>query len=196
MSTIKAIETTFNDVKYRSRNEARWGIFLGCLGIEFQYEPEGYEMRDGDKAIRYLPDFFIQKQTNFDKDLYLEIKPSSDDIIITKYDQSKVDAFSEHKAITILGSLKAYKDDLCSGDGSTAWEKYGLHGPYGSDYGYLFCQCVDCGCWGFEFNGRSARLDCCDENKKNQTDHKKYGSSYTPAIDMAFDYALNYRFWR
>jgi hypothetical protein len=195
MSTIKAIETEFNGVKYRSRNEARWGIFLGCLGIEFEYEPEGYEIKIGDETIRYLPDFFIQKQTVFDKNLYLEIKPSSDDIIISEYDKSKIDAFSEHKAIAVLGSLRNYRDDLCSGDGSIAWEKYGLHGPFGSDYGFLFCQCVQCGCYGFEFNGRSARLDCCEDNRNNQTEHKKYNCC-PPTIWCALENALNHRFWK
>ena len=195
MKTIKAIETEYNSVKYRSKNEARWAVFLDCLGIDFEYEPQGYEMTDGGKKIKYLPDFFIQKQTVFDKDLYLEIKPSSDDIIISEYDSSKVHAFSKHKAITILGSLKSYKDDLCSGDGSIAWGKYGLHGPFGSDYGFLFCQCVECGCYGFEFNGRSARLDCCEHNKNNQTDHKKYNSC-PPTIFYALENALNHRFWK
>lgn len=195
MSTIKTVETEYKNIRYRSRNEARWGVFLDGLGIDFEYEPEGYEMKVGHRTIRYLPDFFIQKQAVFDKDLYLEIKPSSNDIIISKYDLSKIDAFSKHKTITILGSLKDYRDDLCSGDGSIAWSKYGLHGPFGSDYGFLFCQCVECGCYGFEFNGRSARLDCCEHNKNNQTDHKKY-NCYPPTICYALENALNHRFWK
>lgn len=195
MSTIKTVETEYKNIRYRSRNEARWGVFLDGLGIDFEYEPEGYEMKVGHRTIRYLPDFFIQKQEVFDKDLYLEIKPSSNDIIISEYDLSKIDAFSKHKTITILGSLKDYRDDLCSGDGSIAWSKYGLHGPLGSDYGFLFCQCVECGCYGFEFNGRSARLDCCEHNKNNQTDHKKYNSC-PPTIWYALENALNHRFWK
>jgi len=52
---IRAIETTYNGYHFRSRLEARWAVFFDALGIEFWYEPEGYEF-DG---VRYLPDFYL-----------------------------------------------------------------------------------------------------------------------------------------
>ena len=52
---IKAIETHYNGYRFRSRVEARWAIFFDEVGIEYQYESEGFDM-DG---IRYLPDFYI-----------------------------------------------------------------------------------------------------------------------------------------
>ena len=52
---IKAIETHYNGYRFRSRVEARWAIFFDEIGIEYQYESEGFDM-DG---IRYLPDFYI-----------------------------------------------------------------------------------------------------------------------------------------
>lgn len=52
---IKAIETKYHGYRFRSRLEARWAIFFDTVGLEYQYEVEGFEM-DG---IRYLPDFYI-----------------------------------------------------------------------------------------------------------------------------------------
>ena len=52
---IKAIETAYNGCRFRSRSEARWAIFFDTLGIQYQYEKEGYDF-DG---IRYLPDFWL-----------------------------------------------------------------------------------------------------------------------------------------
>jgi hypothetical protein len=55
--TIKAIETVYKGYRFRSRLEARWAVFFDTLGIEWVYEPEGFETTDG---YRYLPDFRIQ----------------------------------------------------------------------------------------------------------------------------------------
>jgi hypothetical protein len=52
-------------VRYRSRVEARWAIFLHELGVRAQYEPEGFDF-DG---TRYLPDFYI-----IEWDIYIEVK--------------------------------------------------------------------------------------------------------------------------
>ncbi len=52
---IKPIETSYNGYRFRSRLEARWAVFFRNVGLEYQYEPEGYQMDD----IRYLPDFYI-----------------------------------------------------------------------------------------------------------------------------------------
>jgi len=54
-NSIKPIETVYNGYRFRSRLEARWAVFFKAVGLEYQYEPEGFEM-DG---IRYLPDFYL-----------------------------------------------------------------------------------------------------------------------------------------
>lgn len=63
---IKAIETTYNGIRFRSRLEARWAVFLTHMGVEYEYEPEGFT--DGTDC--YLPDFWLYKQ-----EIYLEVKP-------------------------------------------------------------------------------------------------------------------------
>lgn len=52
---MKAIETVYRGYRFRSRLEARWAVFFDELGVEWRYEPEGFELPSG----RYLPDFFI-----------------------------------------------------------------------------------------------------------------------------------------
>ena len=50
---MKAIETRYNGCRFRSRTEARWGVFFDHLGWRWEFEPEGFETPAG----RYLPDF-------------------------------------------------------------------------------------------------------------------------------------------
>ena len=58
MSYIKPIETIYKGYRFRSRLEARWAVFFDALGIEWEYEKEGYNL-DG---VRYLPDFWLPNQ--------------------------------------------------------------------------------------------------------------------------------------
>lgn len=62
---LKAIETEYNGYRFRSRLEARWAVFFDRLGIEWDYEKEGYDM----EGIRYLPDFWLPEY-----DCFVEIK--------------------------------------------------------------------------------------------------------------------------
>ena len=74
--TIKAIETYYNGYHFRSRLEARWAIFFDELGIDYEYEREGYETASG---AWYLPDFYTS-------DCWIEIKHKdyNDDSAIIK----------------------------------------------------------------------------------------------------------------
>lgn len=52
---IKAIPTKYNGYTFRSRQEARWAVFFDYLGVEYEYEKEGFNLPCG----YYLPDFWI-----------------------------------------------------------------------------------------------------------------------------------------
>lgn len=60
--TIRAIETQYKGYRFRSRLEARWAVFFDSMGIEWEYEPQGYEHEicEGE-IVRYLPDFWLPK---------------------------------------------------------------------------------------------------------------------------------------
>lgn len=65
--TINALPTTYKGIEFRSKNEAQWAVFLDECGIEWQYEPAGYQLISG----WYLPDFWLPEV-----DAFLEVKPS------------------------------------------------------------------------------------------------------------------------
>ncbi len=53
---IKSIETYYKGYLCRSRTEARWMVAFDKAGIEYEYEPEGFDLG---KAGKYLPDFYL-----------------------------------------------------------------------------------------------------------------------------------------
>jgi hypothetical protein len=53
---IKPIETRYKGYRFRSRLEARWAVFFDAIGIEWEYEKEGFTNDEGDY---YLPDFYL-----------------------------------------------------------------------------------------------------------------------------------------
>ena len=71
MAEIKAIETEYNGYRFRSRLETRWAVFFDALGIEYQYETEGFEAPtyNGQEKVFYLPDFYLPKIN-----IYCEVK--------------------------------------------------------------------------------------------------------------------------
>ena len=71
---IKAIETVYKGYRFRSRLEARWAVFFDALGIEWEYEKEGYDLGE---FGWYLPDFEI-KLSNGDE-WFVEVKGNMDD---------------------------------------------------------------------------------------------------------------------
>ena len=92
MSDIRAIETSYDGYRFRSRLEARWAVFFNAAGIEYQYEPEGFILEDGSW---YLPDFYLPNVILRDGStgLWVEVKGKSD---IPKEDQNKILRFGDH----------------------------------------------------------------------------------------------------
>jgi hypothetical protein len=58
---MKPIETTYKGCHFRSRLEARWAVFFDSLGVRWEYEREGFELR----SRRYLPDFWLPEMDCF-----------------------------------------------------------------------------------------------------------------------------------
>jgi hypothetical protein len=78
---IKAIETIYNGYRFRSRLEARWAVFFDALGIEYEYEPEGYEywadeVDEEGRPMRWLPDFRLTSEDN----ILVEVKGSDEQL--------------------------------------------------------------------------------------------------------------------
>jgi len=62
--TIKAVETKYNHVVFRSRLEAKWAAMFDLLGWQWTYEPTDFN--------GWLPDFAIWGKTT----VYVEVKPT------------------------------------------------------------------------------------------------------------------------
>jgi len=65
---MEIIETWYKGIKFRSRTEARWAVLFDKLGIEWNYEVEGFVLNSGEC---YLPDFFLP---TFEGGMYAEVK--------------------------------------------------------------------------------------------------------------------------
>lgn len=83
-ATYQAIETQYKGYRFRSRLEARWAVFFDTLGIEYQYEPQGFE-KDG---IRYLPDFYLVHS-----ETWVEVKGSDQAMLA---DSARLTAFLDY----------------------------------------------------------------------------------------------------
>lgn len=59
---IQAIPTTYANVTFRSKLEARWAMYFDLLGIDWIYEPI--------VTKNYIPDFYLTKLQ-----LFCEVKP-------------------------------------------------------------------------------------------------------------------------
>jgi hypothetical protein len=57
---IKAIETRYAGYRFRSRLEARWAVFFDVAEMDWEYEPQGLEVRTTRGRIKYLPDFWLE----------------------------------------------------------------------------------------------------------------------------------------
>ena len=57
---------------FRSRSEAKWAVFFDAAGIDFVYEPEGYNDKEG---WAYLPDFYLP-----DLNMVVEVKLSEKEL--------------------------------------------------------------------------------------------------------------------
>jgi len=74
--TIQSLETTYNNITFRSRLEARWAVFFDVLGAAWEYEPQVFDLGD---LGHYLPDFLLPawryNKARETQPLWLEIKP-------------------------------------------------------------------------------------------------------------------------
>jgi hypothetical protein len=68
--TVHAIETHYAGCRFRSRLEARVAVFLDNLNINWEYEPQGFELPSG----RYLPDFRITTGVEPVEQFWIEVK--------------------------------------------------------------------------------------------------------------------------
>jgi hypothetical protein len=73
--TIHPKQTRYSGWHFRSRLEARWAVFMDAMGVEWEYESEGYDLG----GSSYLPDFWIPAEDPWARSQgwgqWLEVKP-------------------------------------------------------------------------------------------------------------------------
>ena len=69
-SRTRAIQTRYKGYHFRSRLEARYAVFFDALGIKWEYEKQGFDLRG---IGPYLPDFWIPSP-HFEGCFWVEIK--------------------------------------------------------------------------------------------------------------------------
>jgi len=78
---IKAIETIYAGIKFRSQLEAKWAMYWDQprVNVKWEYEPEGYFVGSGQNRYRYRPDFYLPEL-----DLWVEIKGTTETLDVNK----------------------------------------------------------------------------------------------------------------
>ena len=192
MAKIKAIETVYNGYKFRSRLEARWAVFFDAAFIEYEYEPEGFELEDG---TRYLPDFYLPELK-----VFVEVKGVMSDSDFHKIESLVKELPDEYRGVYVVQDIPNFtgykwRDDL------RLYEKY--ENEVYCDPPYMFCMCPVCGKLGLEFDGRGSRVDFCNPETADRilypdTDFLWHGDKgYTgehPRFMHAYDKARQARF--
>jgi hypothetical protein len=140
---MKAIPTKYRGYEFRSRLEARWAYLFDVAGVEWRYEPEAYDLGDGD---HYLPDFFLPLKPDHwrrkefeDPGYWIEIKgrrPNDREIRM----MHKLCVGSKHHGYIFWGDPGENDPVSCSLEG-----RVGL--PWNNDFtiglgaSVIFCDC-------------------------------------------------------
>lgn len=124
--SIKAIETVYQGYRFRSRLEARWAVIFDALGLNWEYEPEGFVLPDG---TWYLPDFYLK-----DEGWFVEVKP---DRPLTDEEKNKVQQLDnividngDYPSWGCLVTPPIKEDFTKNFEGSWGfWSRLGVHVP-------------------------------------------------------------------
>lgn len=173
---IKPIETKYKGILFRSRLEARWAYFFDLIGVQWEYEPEGYVLPSGP----YLPDFWLPKVSlrGARLGLFVEVKPTADN------DDDRFREFVEviEKNLAVvcgngfLNTNGTYEGFQYAHDGAELWW----------DNYMGFYKCKKCGFVKFEFM-ESRYMNCPACNSKRSMDDSQLLEFAQAAQGYRFD---------
>jgi hypothetical protein len=73
---LRAIETKYQGVLFRSKLEAKWAVFFDALGLKWEHEPESYTYPG---VSGYMPDFLLRWAPGDSGWCWGEVKPDGGD---------------------------------------------------------------------------------------------------------------------
>ena len=129
---IKPIETVYNGYRFRSRLEARWAVFFDVLGIEYEYESEGYDLGE---CGWYLPDFYLPELSCF-----IEVKGKAPGLESIQNKKCRALAVGTGKPVYMVFNCRPF-ETVFDGVGMGTVSKF-----YGS-YNYFLPDGDWDGCW-------------------------------------------------
>lgn len=140
---IQAIETVYKGYRFRSRLEARWAVFFETLGVEFNYEAEGFRLG----TIDYLPDFYLPSIPAF-----FEVKGRE----LNADDELKVSQLAIRSGYPVyvwVGDIPEPCDDWlsCGFDDSKVGLNMLAYFKEGMDWGNAFFACKKCGAFNAQY---------------------------------------------
>jgi len=183
--TIKPIPTHYAGCWFRSRLEARYAVFFNHLNIQWEYEPEGYELTNG----RYLPDFRLHGLGGDPQggSLWFEVKPDIDNREDNRWQE--LATATGTPLITAFGMPRADQDSVYGSTSRNGWME--IYGPDGEwDHLRAFAACCRCDRIGITYEGRCARI-CGHEGLYDQ---RSYLGANVPQITAAYTAAHSARF--
>jgi hypothetical protein len=172
---MNVLPTEYNGIKFRSRTEARWAVFMDAMGIKYVYEHEGYNL-DG---FLYLPDFWLPEH-----DFFVEIKgvpPTADE-------SAKASALADFTKKTVFIFCGTPRQPMPLTESFYSESAYAYFPSDGADNGWWWCECPTCGKTDVQFNGRAGRMACHGIGDKDYN-HE------TPKLNSAYELAEKYEFW-
>ena len=181
---IQSIDTVYDGYRFRSRLEAKWAMFFNEAGIEYSYEPKGIKTSYG----WYLADFFIPSM-----DLWIDVKGNAE---AEPFALNKLaEICEEGQRGAIIENIPLVKNNSINPFESKDFKlQHNVTFGEGTEDGlYLFCSCIKCGAYGFEYEGRSARIECgCDHSDISNGDRSHNYDS--PNLLKAYKVARGARF--
>lgn len=181
MPQFAAIETAYAGCRFRSRTEARWAVFFDHLGVNWQYEVQGYRLHSGP----YLPDFLLP---GIGDGSWFEVKGGYEVKDDLRWEELATESgrvlYLARELPRVVDGALAYSED-----GNWAHMAMCEPGP-AWDEPYDFCICPKCGRVGVEFDGTYSGRICghpgVDEQEAGH--HPRVIAAYAAANSARFEH--------
>ena len=175
MSQIRNIETLWHGCRFRSRLEARWAVAFDAMRIDWEYEPQGFLLDNGET---YLPDFRLRGlEGRASGDLWVEVKPDKE---LSEQEERKIRGFAMERPLYIVSRIpESFMWSSCMNDAWCDWRWC---------YSFMYVDGDDFGaCLGVNRRGRP-ELFGVDSTYLMDANESATGLAYKAAREARFEH--------
>lgn len=129
--TIKPLPSIYEGTYFRSRLEARWAAYFDMIGVTWQYEPESYDLDQGNGVDSYEiskqcgidmyevagPSLYTPDFLCCDDGFFVEIKPNKSDLKRATKKLSKLAKLTKKPAFCLVGPPSLVEQWACDKNG-------------------------------------------------------------------------------